>query len=134
MGLIGLVDNRGGGKFLGEIISPEAFEQFKSLYLDPRGPTLKQCWQNLCFINNEEKKGWMIPVYKRVCELVGERIPLPVQLLYREGMAAYEAKYGAYIQSDAESCEPGEVWIADHCAFNCWIRYRGRWIRPWVTA
>jgi len=79
-------------------------------------------------------RSWRLPSYKRMCGLVDEHIPLPVQLLYREGMAAYEAKYGSYIQSDAESCEPGEVWIADHCAFNCWIRYRGRWIRPWVTA
>ena len=133
-GLLGLVDLRGRDR-AGDIpISADAFEQFKSLYLDPRQPTLKRCWQNLCYINSQEKKGWTIPTYKRACELVGERIPLPVQVLYRQGMAAYEAKYGSYIQGDPESCEPGEVWISDHCAFNCWIRHRGKWIRPWITA
>ena len=49
-GLIGLVDNRGGGKFLKDIISPEAFEQFKSMYLTQQQMSLKVCWQNLVFV------------------------------------------------------------------------------------
>jgi len=133
-GLFGLVDLR-GWKGAGDItISPEAFEQFKPLYLDPRQPTIKQCWQNLCYINSQEKKGWRIPAYKRMCGLVDERIPLPVRILHREGLAAYEAKCAPYVQADPESCQPGEVWISDHAAFNCWIRHRGRWIRPWITS
>lgn len=133
-GLRGLVDLR-GRKGAGDIvISPDAFEQFKSLYLDPRQPTLKQCYENLCYLNKDQKKDWRLPSYKRMCGLVDERIPLPVRVLYREGIAAYEAKYAPYIQSDPETCEPGEIWISDHSAFNCWIRYRGRWIRPWITS
>jgi len=133
-GVMGLVDSRGGGKSLGEIISPEAFEHFKSLYLDPRAPSLKQSWRNLCFVNREQNKGWRIPSLSAMYNYVTEFIPMPVQVLHREGLAAYEAKCAPYIQSDPDSCEPGEIWISDHAAFNCWIRHRGRWIRPWITA
>jgi hypothetical protein len=116
---MGLVDSRGGGKSLGEIISPEAFEYFKSLYLDPRAPSLKQSWRNLCFVNREQNKGWRIPSLSAMYNYVTEFIPMPVQVLHREGLAAYEAKCAPYIQSDPESCQPGEVWISDHAAFNC---------------
>ena len=133
MGLVGLVDSRGGGKFLDEIINPEAFEYLKSLYLDPRRPSLKQCHQNLCFLNKEQGKGWHIPALSAMYDYVTRFIPEPSRVLHRQGLAAYEAKYAPYIQSDPESCQPGEVWIADHCAFNFWVRHRGRWIRPWIT-
>ncbi len=134
MGLVGLVDNRGGGKFLAQIISPEAFEYLKSLYLDPRQPSLKQCHKNLCYLNKEQNNGWRIPALSAMYDYVTKFIPEPVRVLHRRGLQAYKAKYGSYIQSDPETCEPGEVWIADHCAFNFWIRHRGRWIRPWITA
>jgi putative transposase len=134
MGLVGLVDNRGGGKFRDQMISPGAFELFKSLYLDPREPTLTQCWKNLCFINKDEKRGWRIPALSAMYNYVTEFIPDPARVLHRKGLAAYEAKFGPYIQSDPETCEPGEVWIADHCAFNFWIRHHGGWIRPWITS
>jgi len=36
--------------------------------------------------------------------------------------------------SDPDSIEPGGVWVGDHHQLNCWIKYRGRWHRPWLTA
>ncbi len=132
-GLIGLVDNRGGGRFVSEIISPEAFEQFKGLYLDQRRPTVAQCWRNLCYINKDEERGWRVPTV-RAMYAVKDSIPLAVRILHREGLAAYEAKCAPYIERDEDSVEPGQVWIGDHCQLNCWIRRRGRWIRPWLTA
>jgi len=133
-GLLGLVDSRGGGKFNGQIISDEAFEYFKSLYLDARQPTLTQCWQNLRFINESEQRGWTIPAMRAMYNYVRNRIPLGVLVLHREGLNAYEAKCAPYIQLDPDSVEPGDVWVGDHSPFNCWIRHRGKWVRPWITA
>jgi len=133
-GLLGLVDNRGGGQFLCELISPEAFEMFKSLYLDEREPTVKQCWQNVCFVNKDRDMGWRVPRLDVMYRFVKDHIPLAVRVLHRQGLSAYEAKCAPYIESEPDSVEPGQVWVGDHSPFNCWIRHRGRWIRPWITA
>jgi len=133
-GLRGLVDGRGGGKFIAEIISPDAFDLFKRLWLDLRRPSLRQCWLNLCFINKQEKKGWRIPNQKAMYRFVKENIPYAQQVLLREGTKAYEARCAPYIERDPESVEPGAVWVGDHSQFNCWMRDRGQWIRPWITA
>lgn len=133
-GLIGLVDMRGGGKFISQMLSPEAFEVFKSMYLTQQQLSIKTCWQNILFINRSEEKDWQVPELHFMYRYVKNYIPLPVQILHREGLAAYEAKCAPYIQTDPDSVAPGQIWVGDHSQLNCWIRHRGKWIRPWVTA
>lgn len=133
-GLLGLVDMRGGDRFIDGMFSPDAFELFKSMYLTQQRLSIKLCWQNICFVNKDREKGWKIPQLHFMYRFVKNHIPLPVQVLHREGLAAYEAKCAPYIQIDPDSVEPGQVWVGDHSQFNCWIRHRNKWIRPWVTA
>lgn len=133
-GLVGLVDGRGGGKFASQMISPEAFERFSSMYLDSSQLSLKTCWQNINQINRQEQKSWKIPSLGQMYRVVDGMMPLPVIILHREGLAAYEAKCAPYIQSDPDSVLPGQIWVGDHHQLNCWIRHRGRWVRPWITA
>jgi putative transposase len=133
-GIIGLVDTRGRGEGNGDIISEEAFDLFKSMYLDQRRPSIKTCWQNIRYENRRQKKGWVIPSLRTMYSVASKRIPLPVQVLHREGLAAYEAKCAPYIQTDPDSIEPGQIWVGDHSQVNCWIRDKGRWVRPWLTA
>jgi len=133
-GLLGLVDHRGGGKFVSDMISSEAFEYFKSLYLDQRQPTIKQCWRNVRFMNSDRDMGWKVPDIDVMYRYVKNHIPLAVLVLHREGLGAYEAKCAPYIERDPDSVEPGQVWVGDHSQLNCWVRDRGRWVRPWITA
>ena len=133
-GLRGLVDTRGGGKLFGEIMSPEAFDMFASLYLDLRQPTLRQCWLSVCYFNKDRNKAWRLPPIAAMYKFVKDRIPYATMVLMREGVDAYEAKCAPFIERDPDSVEPGAVWVGDHSQFNCWIRHRGEWIRPWITA
>ncbi len=133
-GIKGLIDTWGNGKFISDSITIEAWEIFKSMYLTQQRLSIKQCWQNICFINTDEKKGWKIPVLKFMYKFVDRHIPLFVRVLGREGMAAYEAKCAPYIEMDPDSIAPGQVFVGDHHQFNCWVRYHNKWIRPWVTA
>ena len=132
-GLLGLVDMRGGGRFFGELISPDAFELFKAMYLTQQRLSVKTCWQNIHFVNKDRGKGWKVPALHFMYRYIKSRIPLGVQILHREGLAAYEAKCAPYVEIDPDSIEPGQVWVGDHSQFNCWIRHRGRWVRPWIT-
>lgn len=131
-GIMALVDRRG---FLGEAlrISPGAWECFKSLYLDPRQPSVKSCWLNLSYLNQSKNLEWTIPSL-RTMQILADKIPQPLRILAREGQAAYEARCAPYIEKDFTSIEPGEIWIGDHHQFNIWVRSGGTWVRPWLTA
>jgi transposase InsO family protein len=132
-GLLGLIDSRGGQTY-GEIISRAAWERFQSDYLTQQRLSVKLCLNNISYIAKSEKKGWTIPSLRTMQRYVTEQIPYPVLVLHREGMAAYEAKCAPYIMVDQDSVEPGTVWVGDHHQFNCWVQYRGSWVRPWITA
>ncbi|MGD0077059.1 MAG: DNA-binding domain-containing protein [Sedimentisphaerales bacterium] len=132
-GILGLVDKRGRPN-VNDVISPDAWEYFKSLYLTKQKQTVKMCWQTVSFINRDQQKNWKIPSLNVMYRFVDKAIPAYVQTLLREGMAAYEAKFAPYIITDPDSIAPGQIWVGDHAEFNCWIRYRNQWVRPWVTA
>jgi putative transposase len=133
-GLLGLVDMRGGGRFPDELISPEAFEMFSSMYLTQQQLPLKVCWQNINYINRSQKRDWKVPSLQMMYKIADDRIPLPVKVLHREGLAAYEAKCAPYIEIDPDSIEPNQVWVGDHSQLNVWVRYGNKFVRPWVTA
>ncbi|MCK4958054.1 MAG: Mu transposase C-terminal domain-containing protein [Planctomycetes bacterium] len=133
-GLLGLVDTRGGGKFISQMISPDAFDYFKSIYLTQQQRSLKACWQDICYINKTEDRRWKVPSLDCMYKYVKQSIPFYVQVLHREGMAAYEAKCAPYIEKDPESVLPNQIWVGDHHQCNCWIRHQGKWVRPWLTA
>jgi len=133
-GATGLIDGRLANGREKEAISPEAWELFKSMWLDQRQLSVKLCWQNVSYVNKSEQKGWRIPTLAKMYRLIDQNIPVPVRVLLREGLGAYEARCAPYVETDPDSIEAGAAWVGDHSVFNCWIHDRGRWIRPWLTA
>ena len=132
-GMPGLIDKR-GGLTGSESITPAAFEAFKSMYLTQQKLSVKTCLQNVLYVAQTQKTGWVIPSLRTMQRLAVEKIPEPVLILHREGLAAYEARCAPYILIDPNSVEPGAVWVGDHHKFDCWIWHRGNWLRPWITA
>lgn len=133
-GTVGLVDMRGGNRFGSETISEEAVEVFRDMYLTEQRLSIRLCLRNLGYINKTGRKGWVLPSLRVMQYYIKKYIPEPVRILCREGRRAYNDKCAPYNQVDNESIEPGQVWHGDHYQFNCWIRHRNRWIRPWLTA
>jgi putative transposase len=132
-GLLGLVDGRGKGKFQSDSISDEAFEFFKSAWLVPQQPSVKMIWRILRFHAQQHQLAWQIPSLRTMYDIVEARIPLPVQVLHRQGQAAYDARCAPYILTDPDSIEPGAVWVGDHHEADCFVRHDGKWMRPWLT-
>jgi len=131
-GLAGLIDHRGGDT--ASIFTPEAAEFFKAMFLDERRLSVKVCWLNTCYENKARDHNWLIPGQRAIYRWVQDNIPMGVQVLLREGKAAYEARCAPYVQCDPDTYAPGECWVGDHHQFNFWVRYRNRWVRPWLTA
>jgi len=132
-GILGLVDKRGAA-VKGPEISDAAWNEFLSLYLDEKRPSVRQCYDIVCFQNQQQDLNWRLPSLRRMQQLIHERVPKPALILNREGQAAYDAQCAPYIMTDLSAIEPGSVWIGDHHQFDCWVRHRGKWIRPWITA
>ncbi|MCK4294041.1 MAG: DDE-type integrase/transposase/recombinase [Planctomycetes bacterium] len=133
-GLVGLVDMRGGNCFGDETISEEALQNFLRMYLTEQRLSVRLCLRNLEYVNRKQKKDWVIPSLRVMQYYVKKYIPEPVKILHREGLAAYNTQCAAYTQFDPDSVQPGAIWVGDHSQFNCWVRHRNRWIRPWLTA
>ncbi len=130
-GVAGLVDERKGRSR--EVISPDAWEFFKALYLDPRQPSIRQCIRMISTMNRTEKKGWGLPSYTSLCRYIDKNLPLPARVLHREGEGAYDARCAPYLQPDLSEVDPGSFFIGDHHQFNVLIRHSGKWVRPWLT-
>ena len=133
-GLLGLVDRRGKGRFNSDLISADAWAWFCSEWLVLQQPSVKMIWHGLGYYNTKHNLGWTIPSLRTMYDLVDRKIPEASQVLLREGNTAYEARFAPYILTDPDSIQPGEVWVGDHHEFDCWIRHRGKWVRPWITA
>jgi hypothetical protein len=132
-GIAGLIDSR-GGQSLGDVITPEAWSEFLSMYLTPQRLSVKTCLNNILYVAKTHKKNWTIPSLRTIQQYVNDKIPVPVLVLHREGQTAYDAKCAPYLMVDQNSVNPGQVWVGDHHQFDCWIRHRGDWLRPWITA
>jgi putative transposase len=131
LGLAGLIDTRGGvGK---EQITKEAWERFLFYYLDPRRPSVADCRGRVLRESKRAELDWQVPSLRRMQQLVHERIPVPVQVLHREGRMAYEAKCAPYTVTDLAAIEPGSVWVGDHHQCDAWVLDGGKWVRPWMT-
>jgi len=125
---------RGGNRFGDETISAGAAQVFRDMYLTQQQLSVRLCLRNTGYINEKEQKGWTLPSLRVMQYYVKRYIPEPVRILHREGRAAYNARCAPYNQIEPDSIEPGQVWVGDHYQFNCWVRHRNRWIRPWLTA
>ena len=133
-GILGLVDRRRGGIKREDVIEEEAWQTFCALYLDQRKMTVKLCYEMTRTIAEREGRDWQLPTVRTMHNLIERRIPKNVRVLHREGRTAYEAKCAPFIEIDPDSIAPGSVWVGDHSPFNCWVRHRNGWIRPWITA
>lgn len=132
-GLPALIDAR--GEKPGEsIISPQAWQAFCGFYLTQQRLSVKICLQMLIHYNQTEQQNWTIPTLRTLQRYVQQQIPKAVAVLHREGQAAYDAACAPYLQTDLAAIEPGSVWVGDHHQFNCFVRHKGRLIRPWITA
>ena len=129
---MGLVDNRGGVTEC-SAFSKDAQDFFKALYLTPQQMSVKLCYDMTAYQSKKLGLGWQIPSLRSVQAFASE-IPEHIRVLYRDGKAAYDAKFAPYIEREPESIAPGSWWTGDHHQFNLFVRHRGRWVRPWVTA
>jgi putative transposase len=78
------------------------------------------------------KRGWPLPSYRLVCQIVGSITPALVTLAL-EGRVAHRETYDLLYRWEASG--PNELWQADHYKLAIWVvNEQGQAARPWLTA
>lgn len=124
-----LIDQRGGNQ-RGEA-DPSAWEYFRSIYLDPRQPSTKNCWRRTKDWARAGGLRWCS--YEQCRRKLEERIPPDVQAQFRDPRK-YRNAFEPFIEQDPERHAAGTCWIGDHAQLDLWCRFGQKLIRPWLTA
>ncbi len=135
-GICGLLA-RYGHTNLQYVISENYFEYFKNLYLIEGAPSLQSCWElTLGYAMKNDgitKSEFPSPMSFR--RKLQREIPKQSIYLARFGEAAWNRKYGGYIERDYSNITCCSVWVSDHAQIDiACLSPDGNVVFPWVTA
>ncbi|MGD0462859.1 MAG: DNA-binding domain-containing protein [Tepidisphaeraceae bacterium] len=123
-----LIDRRGGDRrSQGD---PAAWQAFRSLYCDPRQPTIAHVYKLVRGLAKENDWAWPKRCPRQ--REVDSHIPPDVQLFNRDH-ARWAKTQSPYIRQHSEAWGAGERYVTDHKNLDLFCRYKGRVIRPWLT-
>lgn len=130
-GLAGL-SSRLGATAGRTIVREEWFSYFKSLYLKEGSPSAYSCWLITRGKFSEESD---FPTHRTFVYQLRRRMPVDSIYLARHGEAAWNRKYGRYVERDYSNILCGEVWVSDHAQIDVAAADAdGKPFFPWVTA
>lgn len=134
-GVAGLLSKKGQGN-KHRIIPDDYYEYYKSLYLREGAPSAFFCWQaTLGYAKDKDNIDILkFPSYKTFERLLKSRIPEQAIYMARFGNAAWNKKYGGYIDRDYSNITCNEVWVSDHAQIDvACFDPDGKVVFPWVT-
>lgn len=134
-GIVGLVDMRGRRKH-GSVIDDNLWQCFLYHYLDQSKHPVKACYDyTRMWAEQEHPELLPMPSYSSFYRRIEREIPLPVQVLGRDGQKAYRDRCGLYIKRTYDDMASNEWWIADNHTFDVMIRGdNGKPHRLYLTA
>ncbi|MCK4660185.1 MAG: DDE-type integrase/transposase/recombinase [Phycisphaerae bacterium] len=138
-GFKGLIDRYGvtaitrtGTRTGGQCRSAEAVQFFYDIYRTNQRRTVRQCHE---LARSEARRhDWQWPSsYRATAVWLNRYDDRATTCLMREGMEAWRHKYMPYLEQDYAKLAAGDMYVCDHHEFKCFVRYRGKTIRPWLT-
>jgi transposase InsO family protein len=131
-GPTGLVDGRATRS---EEIPESVWSAFVGAYLDPRKPSVLECYRLAVAFAHE--KGERIPSARTFRRRVKSELPRDAVVLAREGVETFRNTVSPYISRDYfdPSLLANVCWVGDHHTFDlfCVHPQTGRPFRPWLT-
>jgi hypothetical protein len=128
----GLVDRRG---LSGECREPDLPLKalFERRWLNSQQLSLQTVFRELVMFADRERL-WCWGSYTTFRRWVHATYPKAMQCLNREGLDKYRQNHEPSRHQDPDAYAAGEMYVGDHHQFRAMVRYRGRIIRPWLTA
>lgn len=118
-------------------VQDEFYDYFKNLYLKQGGPSIRSCWENTLgyALRTTDILSVDFPSQKAFIRRLQKEIPEQSIYLARKGEAAWNRKYGGYIERDYSTITCGKVWVSDHAQIDvACLTPDGDIVFPWVTA
>lgn len=116
--------------------SPQAWEEFESVYLTPQQWSIAKCHRHVAAL--AKAAGWSWPSKRWVAKLIGQRIPPSRLCMAREGTDVWRQKFGLKLEQHPEAYAAGELWVGDHSDLDFFARIMrgGKWraVRLKLTA
>lgn len=123
----------GGGSGGGPTWSPEAIAFYYELYHTHNCLSIKVCHD--VTLSESQRRGWQWPAsYAATTAWLGKNDDLSMTCLLREGKDRWCRKYMPHLEFDYSKLQPGAVYLSDHTQCDFWVTYKGKQIRPWLTA
>ena len=120
------------------VVANDYFDYFKSLYLKEGAPSLQSCWEATFGYAKKIKQGLsqiLFPSPKTFLRRLEREVPKDCIYLARYGQAAWNRKYGRYVERDYSNVVSGKVWVSDHAQIDvACLGPDGNVVFPWVTA
>ena len=130
-GVAGLASQR-GARAGHTIVRDEWLEYFRSLYLKEGAPSAESCW---VMTRGKFPREKAFPVAQTFVYQLRRRMPADAIYLARYGEAAWNRKYGMYLERDYSNIICGEVWVSDHAQIDVAVADAdGKPFFPWITA
>lgn len=132
-GVENVIDRYGSGPSEIPTRSPEAVEFFYELYHVQKPVTIRTCHEVI--LREARRRRWAWPAsYTATVSWLKQHDDLSLTYLMRRGGRAWAHKYLPHLPQDYEKLQPGEMFVCDHHTLDLWCSYKGRQIRPWLTA
>lgn len=135
-GLSGLLAQYGQNKGKNKV-DDRCFEYFKSLYLLEGSPSGYSCWL-MTLGYAKETLGMDIADFPSLSSFkrrLSKELPQQTIYIARHGEAAWNRKFGMYIDRDYSEVQVGSLWVSDHAQVDVAVfDEAGRVVFPWVTA
>lgn len=113
--------------------SPEAVKRFYTLYRTEQRLPLSAC--HAMTRREAERRGWnwakSEPATAQWLDKYDDRA---MTLLCREGYEAWKHRFAPYIEQDYDAIAAGDQYVCDHHKLKAFVLYKGKPIRPWLTA
>ncbi len=139
-GVEGLIDKRstpsvsgGGGDDPPAARDPAAVEWFYSLYRTESQLSARMCHD--ATLRKARKERWAWPTsYAATTAWLREHDDRSTTFLLRHGKDKWARRYLSHIEVDYGAIGPGDLFVCDHHEADYWCTYKGKQIRPWITA
>lgn len=144
----GYGNNRGKHWSFGELRKQEldsvVFGTFRKTYLQPSAPSIRGCWNLAAEVAvragfpAEDKLPSPSAFLKRLYSDLEQEYGVSGKAAAyraRHGLAAFERKYGHYLDRDDSDCPAGYAWVFDHAQLDIMVKAPGneRLVRFWIS-
>jgi transposase InsO family protein len=132
-GVEGLIDGFKSPTAAGEVRSAAAVECFYSVFRTENKFSAR--FAHDATRRESKKHGWSWPEsYAATTRWLREHDDRSLTFLMRHGKRAWAKRFLPHIEVDHSLIAPGSLFVSDHTQLDLWAEYKGRHLRPWLTA